>query len=304
MKSKRFYRRVIRPFKNNLIYLFARALIWYLNLISRQKALRFGALGGRILFRLLKRTRIKTIRNIQKGLSSSIADASDIALDCFISAGKNLVDSIRMASRSGQEVLKLIEIRGLEHFVSLYEQGSGIIVITGHLGCFEMVPAFFTYSGYKVAVIAREMYDPRLDRRLLSNRERAGIKVIEARNSPKTLLRLLRQGYAVGFLMDLESRAVSCKRVNFLNHWVKVPVGPVKLAIHSGLPMLPMNIYRKPDDRFVLEVHPPMQIIPGNDREEQLRANMDIALKALEKMIRAKPSEWVWMNSKWDDFSA
>lgn len=216
-----------------------------------------------------------------------------------MNAGKNLVDGIRMVSISKSDVLKLVEVKGIENFNRVYDSRKGVIGILGHIGSFELMPAYLSYTGYKVGAVAREMYDPRLDRILVGNRRRAGVKIIKATSSPKHLLKLLHNGYGIGFLMDLESSVVSVKEVTFLNRMVKVPVGPVRIAMHSGLPLSPMAIYRKKDNSFIFYIGKPVELAELDDRKAALDINLQKAVAALEKLIKMKPDEWVWMNSKW-----
>ena len=178
-------------------------------------------------------------------------------------------------------------------------QGRGVLFASAHLGPWERVAASLVAAGVPLVTVARESYDPRFSRLFEGMRCRAGVRVIDRgdRTAPWKIVRALRRGDVLGMPMDLRTR-VDSRPVPFLGHPAPTPIGPARIALRTGAPVVVGTAEPAADGRTTVTVTP----IPTGD----LRDDEDGAFvltgrinAELSRRILAFPEAWVWMHDRW-----
>ena len=185
----------LKSVKRSAVYYFASSLIFLVNLIPRALAVSVGAWFGLLLYAVLPRDRFKFHRHLSMVFGDSLSrrEKTTIARNFFVNSGKNLIEVARFKKHFHSQIQPLVEVEGLEHFDRAYRAGKGLIGVTGHIGNFELMAAHIASLGYDTAVIGREMYDKRLDRILITNRESVGLTNIATTDSPRRMLEWLKK---------------------------------------------------------------------------------------------------------------
>ncbi len=286
--------------KNDIIYYISMLLINLFNSLPRNIALMLAGFLGEIWF--LLNTKDRKIAESQMAFALGITGKKlkVNAQACFISMMKNLVDAIRMRYWSKKYIGSIVDVDGLEHFDHAYSQNKGVIVLTGHIGNFELLAAWFSYfMGYKVSVIGRELYDKRFDRMLVSQRRRFNLNNIPTTSSVKTIMKALNDGHALGVLLDQDSTKVAGYFIDFFGKKANTAAAPMFIAYKTGSPIVPMAIYRKNDDRYYIKIMPPLRINWTDDREENIKNALEKCNLALEELIKQDPTQWTWIHNRW-----
>ncbi len=287
--------------KNWFLFRLITVLIFFLNILPRISAIALAGFLGKLSYFLIGPARRKTIENLKLAFGKEIGGnrLKQIAVQVFVNLGKNVVDAVRLRKMKWDEVEKITEIEGLEYFDTAYQAGKGVIGFTGHIGNFELMAAYFSLRGYKLSVIGREVYDPRLDQSLVANRESVGLKNIPTSAGVKPLLRVLRNGEFLGILADQDSSRVRGVFIDFFGRPARTPVGPVLLAYKTGSPIVPMAIIRIEKNRYRIIVKPPVELVFSDNREKDITDTLQRCTDVLESIIREHPDQWLWMHDRW-----
>jgi len=286
--------------KNDLIYIAIIIAKSILNAVPRRLALRVGAFAGGVWYLLGTNDRKTAIKQIMFALHYPENKANGLARACFEEMGRNLCDVIRMGKWSKGFMERIVRVEGFEHFEKAYARGKGVLALTGHIGNFELLAAWFSYcKGVKVSVIGRQLYDKRLDRMLLAQRRHFGLENIPTTASPLALLKTFREGRALGVLLDQDSSKISGLFVDFFGKKANTAAGPVFIARKTGTPIVPMAIYREGECRYLIRVLPPLEINWTNDRRSDMLTALGRCNRALEELIRYDPVQWVWIHNRW-----
>lgn len=286
--------------KNDLLYYSAIVIIRVMNALPRNLALALGGFAGELWYLLGNRDREIACSQMQRVLNLPPKTLKASVRACFETMGKNLVDILRMGNWSAEYIGSIVEIEGLEHFDAAYKRGKGIICLTGHIGNFELLAAAFScYKGYKIAVIGRELYDKRFDKMLVDQREKFNIENIPTTTSIKAILKSLKAGRALGVLMDQDSTRVSGYFVDFFGKKAITAAGPMFIARKTGAPVVPIAIYRKPDDRYLVRVLPELKLEWTDNKDDDIKKALQKCNRALEELILYDPLQWIWVHDRW-----
>lgn len=295
-------RRIGKKLKNDSIYLLTRALMSVIDVLPRGLTLRFGASMGRLLWRLISRDRHNVHSNLQMayGDQLSFEERERIGRQFFINSGKNLVDAVRMPRHFKSELHPLISVEGLEHWEAAQRRGKGMFGVTGHIGNFELLAAFIASLGYQVAVIGRDMYDPRLNDLLIRNRQSVGLTNIATTDSPRRIIDWLKRGHVIGVLIDIDSIRIRSMFVPVFGRPANTPIGQSVIALRTGAALVPAACLRTADDRYKVVIKPEIQFERTGDTEKDVYTATLLCNKALEEIINSHRDQWAWIHNRWN----
>ncbi|TET68651.1 MAG: hypothetical protein E3J45_02905 [Candidatus Zixiibacteriota bacterium] len=295
---RRSYLKRIRDF---WFYLLILLLVRFFNFLPRRLAVKLGGLFGLLGYCLFPKDRQRSIQNLKFAFGTEFSNSRirQISRESFKNIGECVVDVFRHRKLRREGIQELVKVEGLEYFDQAYRRKRGMVAITGHISNFELMAAYFSQSGYKVSVVGREIYDERLNRLLVENREIMGMKDIDADASPKEFIKHLREARVIGVLIDQDSRRFRGVFVNFFGRDAYTPVAPFVIAQRTNSPIVPTAIFRNRDYTYTLKVDPAIPFPDTGDEEKDILTVVQRCTDFLERIIREHPEQWVWMHRRW-----
>jgi KDO2-lipid IV(A) lauroyltransferase len=286
--------------KNNLIYYTAVVLIKLFNALPRHWALTIGGIIGEIWYILVAKDRKVATKQMREVLGYTGGKLKAHVRANYEAMVKNLIDVLRMSAWTSEYVGSLVMVEGYENFLQAYNRNQGVLALTGHIGNFELLAGWFSYyKKHKVSVIGRELYDKRFDKLLIDQRAKYGEANIPTTSSIKTIIKALRDGHAIGVLTDQDSTRVSGYFIDFFGKKALTPAGPMFIARKTGAPVVPMAIYRQPDDTYIIRILPELKLEWTDNKEEDIKNALVQCNRALEQLIMYDPLQWVWVHNRW-----
>jgi KDO2-lipid IV(A) lauroyltransferase len=192
-----------------------------------------------------------------------------------------------------------LRVRGWRHLVAARSRGHGVILLTAHLGPWEMGGALLAGRGVPFSAVARPHRDSRVTRFFDRIRERAGVSVIAADGAVHEALDVLRRNGIVALLADRVARG-SGAEVPFFGRSARLCRSPAALALRTGACILPAFALHGRDGRLRLVFDRP--IVP---RRRGGEGSMEWAVTrcaaALERRIRLHPDQWFAFERIWDE---
>lgn len=292
--------RRFKKIKNSAVYYFIRGIVFFFNFIPRSTAIFVGAMLGFWGYQTFRKDCYKADRHLRAAYGNALSqDERDrIIRQMFINFGKNAADVIRFRKYYRSEIMPLVAVEGLEHFDAVYNRGKGVIAVTGHIGNFELIAAHMAALGYKVAVIGREIYDKRLNSLLVSNRGALGALNVDTKESVKKVVRLLKEGYALGALIDTDSIRVRTMFVPFFGRLSNTPVGQSLLGLKTGAGFVPLACLRI-GKRYKIIIKPEIMIERTDNLEKDMYNITRLCTEALESIIDEYREQWIWLHNRW-----
>jgi KDO2-lipid IV(A) lauroyltransferase len=300
-KKPGFLMRRRKKIKRNLEVVLTHGLTRFARALPRESGFRlFSAIGGAASI-VLRRDRDRAVENLAiafPDMPRSVRQA--LARAMFKSLGMNAFEFLNLEGSPRERVLGLVErVDGAAHFENAVRSGRGVIAITGHIGCWELLAAYWANRGYTVNVVGRELWEKRLNRELIRVRESLGYHTIDRDSGGREMMRLLHNKGVLAVLIDQHTR-VSGVYVPFFSQPAHTPIGAAKMALATGAVVVPMAIYLGGSGRHIIRVLPPIEhAAPSMSRDEAAERMTHQFSHAIEDLIRYDPKQWVWFHRRW-----
>ena len=290
-----------RKLKRVILYRVTALLLGMINILPRRMASFLGEAIGLCASACCVKEAGRAVTNIDRafGQELSYRRKRRIVREGWINFGRSLMEMMRLRKYYHRQIASGVEIIGHDYLHRAYRRGNGVIAFGGHIGNFELLAAWLAQSGYKIAVIGRELNNQDIDKLLVSNREAMGIVNIKAETSPHTIIRYLRDGYIIGVLIDTDSFRVSGELTPFFGRPAKTPIGPTQLGFVTGAAFLPMFCLSLPGGKHKIIIKP--EVVPESNRRsrENVYHQTCRMTGVIEDIIRTYPEQWIWPHNRW-----
>lgn len=277
-----------------VIYAAIRPAIECFRLAPPEVAAAAGRWGGRLAGAVMWRARGKMEANLRRAFpDSDPTERRRMARAHFEHLGRTLGEFLSLTRRDPERLRGIVSVEGMEHVERPVREGRGVVVLTSHLGSWEIAAATFAQRFPSLAVVARDLYDRRLSRLAARLRAHFGVRTLDTGDA-RGILRHLKSGGVLGVLVDLSTWRVANARTRFFGGEVAAPVGPIHIAERAGAALvMGFGSWTGRRHRMVVEslADRPDGVPPAECMESFNRR--------LEHHIRQHPEQWVWLHDRW-----
>lgn len=192
-----------------------------------------------------------------------------------------------------------VKLVGAERFGAVAESGKPAIFVSGHFANWELMAIALHQSGVKSAVVYRAANNPLIDKMIIEKRARvmSRVQVPKGKRGGRGLIEALKGGRSLAMLVDQKlNDGIS---VPFLGREAMTATAAARLSLKFGAPVIPASIERLRGAHFRMTVHEPIAYEPKGDLSEDVRALTILINQSIERDIRARPEQWLWLHRRW-----
>ena len=218
------------------------------------------------------------------------------AKEVFINFSYYLVDFYRHSRLSHDFIKKYVRISGLDNLNRCLSAGKGAIILTAHLGNYELAGAVTSLLGYPLSVVALPHADKRINQFFDNRRKKSGTAVISTGTALKGCLKALRQGNLLALLGDRDFSSSKLK-LNMFKREAYFPRGADFFAAKTGAPVIPTFLVRENKNFYHFKFEEPLTVArEGKSREKNM---MRQYISVLEGYIKKYPQQWYMFEKYW-----
>ncbi len=270
--------RMPRPPARFLARLLAIATFWCFGRLRR--------VGMRNLAMALPELSSKTRKKILRGV--------------YVHLGWQLVEFCRMESYSAENTRDWLRTEGLEHYLAARERGKGVLIITGHLGVWELSSFYHSLMGYSMGMVIRRLDNRKLDAYVNRIRCLHGNFVLSKDEFGRGLLTAMHEGRTVGILMDTNMTPPQGEFVKFFGIEACTGTGLAHIARKTGAAVLPgFMFWEATERRYVLRFGEEVPMPQTDDVAADILEGTQRCTSVLESWIRRYPDQWLWIHRRW-----
>jgi Kdo2-lipid IVA lauroyltransferase/acyltransferase len=287
-------------------YAAVRAALGMLGLLPRRASVRVGGALVRAAGRLLAgRFRRTAMRNLELAFpEKSAAERLRVLEGSFTNVGRLLGELSHFSRTTREDLNRLIEFdfepETLELFEKLRAEGRGAIILSPHMGNWELLVFAWSALREPISYLARPLDNPLLEEFTQALRTRFGNRPIGKTNAIPTALGVLREAGILGILADVNAHPKEGVFVPFFGVPACTSTGPAMLAIRTGAMMVPMaGVWDEQKGKYVA-VHGRIIIPPETGERTRNIEQLTAAFTAeIEALIRKYPDQWLWFHRRW-----
>ena len=280
-----------------LVLAVARSLGWMPRGLARMLA---GALAFAVYWTGRRLRRVGT-RNLDLAFPElQPGERTRILRGVYRHLGWQLVEFCRMTRYTTENTRDLLRTEGLENYLAASARGKGVLVVTGHLGAWELSSFYHSLMGHPMGMVIRRLDNRRLDEYVNGIRCLHGNRVLHKDDFARDLLRAMRAGHTVGILMDTNMTPPQGVFVNFFGRQACTASGVARVALKTGAAVLPgFMLWEPAERRYVLHFGPEIVFTRTGDAEGDIVAATQACAAATESWIRRYPDQWLWIHRRW-----
>src|SRR5579875_600264 len=272
-----------------------------LGTVPRRLARAVGAGLGMTAWLLVPRLRKVGRRNLELAFPErSAAERERILRASFRSLGWQLAEFAQMSRYRAEQAKQFIRYEGLENYLAARAKGKGVLVLTGHLGAWELSSFYHSLCGMPLALVIRRLDNPLVDRFVNHVRSMHGNRVIHKDDFARGLLTAMHQGETVGILMDTNMTPPQGVFVPFFGVDACTASGLARVALRTDAAVLPGFLLWHDDERkYVLHFGPELTLVRTGNAAADIQANTALFAQTTEEYIRHYPEQWLWVHRRW-----
>jgi len=244
-------------------------------------------------FTFLRKNRAILMRNYSMIFHHrSKSELKWLALRTFRNFSKFIYEFIRIPAMNLKKVREDFVFEGLERIEEVLRRGKGAIIMTAHLGNWELGGIAFSLKGFPLTVVVLPHRSRRVTDFFDRRRSSKGLKVVQVGEAKRETLKALRRNECVAILGD---RTFSGRGISFpfFGRPVQFPLGAFQLSARTGAPIIPTFNIRRRDGKFLLIFEPPIFFNQRTDKfQEDLRECLKRWTSILERYVRQYPDQW------------
>lgn len=249
--------------------------------------------GNTLAVTFMRETQDGIRENFRLALDVSRDDAARLTRRLFFEYGRATIDTWRLRSEAFTPRITTLE-EDARRLAETQKNGRGFLLVTGHVGNWEMGAVTLRNHGLTAAVVGQPELDPSVQEMRLKLRSRLGVESIDIGSSMATAFKVraaVDRGRAVALLVD---RAYPEDRVlvPFFGRPTPFLRSPALLARFCSCPILPGFFLRAPDGSYFNVWGGPLTAEPSLSPDEDARRIMTRVADDLAAVIRAHPTQW------------
>lgn len=272
-------------------------------LMPRRLAIGLSRILGLVAWRLDPRRSRVALANLERAFGGELSTGEMKALcrSSYANLAANLPDLSRLSrvSRSRLAALVAEGEEALEVLTGASAGGTGVILLTPHLGNWELLAAYLASRAVCVHFVGRKPYDERLEQLYTDVRTSHGASWIGRGGAFERLEDVLGRGETAIMLIDQDTGRVRGTFVDFFSSPAWTATGPAVLARKTGAVMLPGAMLRTSGDTYRLHLEEPLNLVDTGDDDYDDWENTRRASEAVESLIRRYPEQWTWFHRRW-----
>ena len=257
-----------------------------------------------LAFKLLKSRRLLTIENIrnarERGFLPNLGDDYLLAKQAWGNLGVIGSEFLYYSTRTADQLKKLVTIEGEENLNKILAKKKGAVMVTGHLGNWELLGMALSVHGYPLSPLVKTQANSSFDEIINEKRHAIGMKTIPNKGFLRPILDAFKRNEIVPFLIDQDSKrhGVGVK-VEFFGREASIPRGAAEFALKTGTPAFFGYIYRKGPNHYVSVISEEIQLKNSGDYHKDLHHNIALFMSLIQDAVQEHTTEWLWMHSLW-----
>ncbi len=255
-----------------------------------------GLLGYHVI--RYRRSLIKEQMGRALKMSPSDRELKRLVRANFVHYGLLVVEFLRIRLLRTSPLESAVQFEGEHHLRDALAQGKGALILTAHLGNYDLVGVALALRGFPLMIVSKPLKLKAIEKFWMEERSVSGLEISLNHGSIKEILKALRDGKVVVFVLDQYASSEQFW-VEFFGRPASTLSAPAVLTQRTGAPVVPGFTHRDSDGTHVIEIQPVLPFEERGNRDQTIEHNTQRYTALIEAAIRRHPEQWTWIHRRW-----
>jgi len=227
-------------------------------------------------------------------------EISAIRLRVFLNFAKYLVDFLRFKKLDMNYIKNKVNIKGIKNVDEGLKAGKGVILLTAHLGNWELGGVVISQLGYPLLSVALPHKSKKVNKFFNDKRQSKGMEILPLGKAAKGCLKALRENRLLALVGDRDFTDKG-RSAFFFGKPALFPEGAAVFSLQTGSLIIPGFMLRNKDDSFDLVFEKPLDFTITTDRDKNLNCIINKCSGVFEEYIHKYPDQWYMFRRFWKE---
>lgn len=230
------------------------------------------------------------------GLAAADPKVHRLARRSIRNYGRMAIDFLAARTATSADLAARMTTIGYEHYADAVSDQRGVIFALPHLGSWDVAAVLAEVYSAKLTIVTESDWVTEL---VAGARIGHGVTLVPRDRSLRALFRALARKEAVVLLADIANGGVQTIDVPFFGGPAPFPVGPARLAVRTGAPIVVVYCVRRPDRIYLMEAQAPLRADPAKSEDENVEMLTAAMAAGFARIIAAHPEHWYPYHRMW-----
>jgi Kdo2-lipid IVA lauroyltransferase/acyltransferase len=283
-------------FLKDIPYLALRAAIKLIRWLPYNLAIRLSRFIGIIIW--LADSFHRKVAAIQIRTALGVENPWRLAMKVFMNQTEMIVDTIRYAYMSDEEIKSRIVVEGKEHMDEAQASGRGVMMISGHISNWEILGHIPRVLGIPFCVMVNTISNPKLEAIVNDIRDRCGATTLPSTGSFHMLTDELKKGKTIGWIIDLRGDRKEDVYCDVFGMPAPSKSAPASLALRGNALVMPVYI-TKENGTFHWHFAKAVDSAKFGGGDEAIQKLSDFMQSWVTSVVMEHPESWSWLYTRW-----
>jgi len=228
----------------------------------------------------------------------SIDEKKTIVKYSFKNLAFNFLHLLEIRHMTKDELEKKVTVQNIQAVEKLHKEGKAVIYVTTHYSSWELGGASIGAFVEPLAAVYKKMKNDTYQEWLLASRSHFGNINLEKTNVVKPLIKLIKQGYASGLLIDTNINEKDGVVVDFMGKDIRQTSTPAYLARKFNAGIIPVTIRTDDEENYTLMLFDEIPVEKTDDVKVDIQKATQLQADWLAKLIHDEPKFWFWLHRR------
>jgi Kdo2-lipid IVA lauroyltransferase/acyltransferase len=241
------------------------------------------------------------VRNLQIAFPQlSDAERRRIVRQLFVGLGRQLSEFCQFPSYTAENARQVAVYDGFENYEAARVAGHGVLLLTAHLGGWEIGSFVHSLFGHPINIVVRRLDNPKVDALVDRYRTLHGNRTFAKEDFARGLLAAMKAGETVGILIDTNMTPPQGVFVDYFGVPACTASGMARVALRSGAAVVPaFTIWDKQLRKYRVRFDPALRLVSTGDDDADAVSNTAMFTRVVQEYATRYPEQWLWVHRRW-----
>ncbi len=286
-----------------LLTTFIKIISFITKSVPRSLRMMFGKFLGLIWFYVIRIRRDVVFQNIKTAFPlKSEPEIYQVARENYMNYGCGFIEFLLLPSMDEKLFNNFVAVEGFDIYQTAFKENKGVLLLSLHLGNWEFMSATCEMLKIPLSVLTKKFKSKLLNDVWVNLRMARGVKLLSDEKSTFQILKAIRKGEVVGFILDQFMGPPVGSKTVFFGHETGTSAALALFADRTRAPVIPVYNVRQPDGKLKIVFEKAVEFMEQGSTAKNISFMTQVYTSRIQEIVEKNPEQWLWLHRRWKPF--